>query len=278
MGANCCKSVKSTKAYIFITQTAQFVYMKKILVALLSLISVHGFSQSRVAARLSSGVDLGMAYSTNNYNPSIAYYQLINIGSRRLLQLGWTARFGAFYGDNLNYYTAPARLTRGKTGFDALSEPLIVKNIDTVRYDYVTMTSLSFGVRAQINLGRVEIGASADLLGLTLGKRRIGRYISSTGQFAASDTSNAYFQGVNMYQSSKPSTVNIRLLGDNDRGTLSTEVYARIHITQQIGLKLGYQWLTTETTVTNRDIVADNNRFRNRSGMAYLALTFPIFQ
>ncbi|GAB4041992.1 hypothetical protein [Spirosoma jeollabukense] len=252
--------------------------MKKILVALLSLLSVHSFSQSRVAARLSSGVDLGMAYSTNTYNPSIAYYQLINVGERKLLQLGWTARFGAFYGDNLNYYTAPARLTRGKTGFGALSEPLIVQNIDTVRYDYVTITSLNVGVRAQINLGRVELGASADLLGLTIGKRRIGRYISSTGQFADTDTTNAYFQGVNTYQSSKPGTVNVRLLGDNDRGTLSTEVYARIYITRQVGVKFGYQWLTTETVVTNRDIVSNNNRFRNRAGMAYLALTFPVFQ
>lgn len=221
---------------------------------------------------------MGMGYTTNNYHPSIAYYQLINIGGRKLIALGWTARLGAFYGDNLNYYTAPARLTRGKSGFNALGTPLMTDNIDTVRYDYVSMTSLNLGVRAQINLGPVEFGASADLLGLTLGKSRTGRYKSANGQFMNTDSTSAYFQGSNTFQSSHPSNINARLLGDNDIGTLSTEVYARVYINKRIGVKLGYQWLTTETTVNNRDIIADNNRFRNRVGLPYLALTLPIFQ
>jgi hypothetical protein len=256
--------------------------MKKFLVAIFILFSLHSFAQSPVAARLSSGFDVGMAFAKNNYNPSIAYYQLLNIGERKLFALGWTMRLGAFYGDNLNYYTAPARLTHGKTGFNALAGPLIADNIDTVRYDYVTMTSFNVGIRAQVNLGMVELGASADLLGLTVGKWRTGRYQSSTGQYAlrnvaGQDSALVYFQGVNTFQRSYPSRVNLRLLGDNDIGTLSTEIYARIHISQRIAIKAGYQWLTTETTVANRDVVADNDRFRHRVGMTYVALTFPIF-
>ncbi|GAB3694391.1 hypothetical protein GCM10027592_15250 [Spirosoma flavus] len=256
--------------------------MKKILVAFLSFVAVSSFAQSPVSARLSSGYDIGMAYSTQHYNPSITYYQLLNTGDRRLFALGWTLRAGAFYGDNLNYYTAPARLTRGKTGFGALGAPLIDKNIDTIRYDYVSMTSVSVGVRAQFNLGIVEIGASADLVGLTLGKSRIGRYKSSTGQFTVKnatggDSLTLYYQGVNTFQKTSPSTFNVRLLGDNDIGTLATEVYARVYITPRIAVKAGYQWLTTETSAANRDVVADNNRFRHRAGMGYLALTFPVF-
>ncbi|QJW91321.1 hypothetical protein HNV11_19030 [Spirosoma taeanense] len=251
--------------------------MKKVLIAFFALISVHSFSQSPVSARLSSGFDLGMAYSNDHYNPSIAYYQLLNVGERKLFSLGWTMRLGAFYGDNLNFYTAPARLTRGKTGFAALSSPLLVQNIDTVRYDYVTMTSLNVGLRAQINLGRVEFGASADLLGLTLGKWRTGRYRSSTGAIRIDSLTTRPFEGSNVFQRSHPSRVNVRLLGDNDLGTLSTEVYARFHLTQRFALKAGYQWLTTETTMARRDVIADNNRFRHRAGLYYLALTLPIF-
>ena len=251
--------------------------MNKLLIAVLLFFSVHGFAQSPVSARLSSGFDVGMAYAKNNYHPSIAYYQLINAGERKLFAFGWTARLGAFYGDNLNYYTAPARLTRGKTGFGALSGPLVNNNIDTVRFDYVTMTSLSVGVRVQVNLGRVELGASADLLGLTLGRRRTARYRSSTGLFSVDSTTTKPFTGNDVFQQARPSRLNLRLLGDNDRGTLSTEVYARVHVNQRFAVKVGYQWLTTEVTVQNRDIVADNNRFRNRAGLAYLALTFPIF-
>ena len=257
--------------------------MKKVLTALLSFFAVYSFAQSPVSARLRSGFDVGMAYTKSNYNPSATYYQLINVGERKMFAIGWTMRLGAFYGDNINYYTAPARLTRGKTGFSALSGSLVDSNIDTVRFDYVTMTSLSVGVRAQVNLGRVELGASADLLGLTLGRRRTARYRSSTGLFttikskSGGDSISAPFEGANVFQRAYPSRLNVRLLGDNDRGTLSTEVYARVRINQRFAVKAGYQWLTTEVTVQNRDIVADNNRFRNRAGLAYLALTLPIF-
>ncbi|MDB5242411.1 MAG: hypothetical protein JWP57_3036 [Spirosoma sp.] len=251
--------------------------MKKTLIALLTLFSIYGYSQSPVSTRLSSGYELGMAYSIDHYNPSLGYYQVINIGERKLISFGWTARLGAFYGDNINYYTAPARLTRGETGLGALSAPLITNNIDTLRFDLASMTSLNVGVRLQFNLGRVELGASADLLGLTLGRRRTAIYRSSTGRFATGDSVSAPFQGANALQRAHPSYLNLRLLGDNDRGTLSTEVYVRFHLGQRLAVKGGYQWLTSEYTVLNRDIIADNNRFRNRSGMVYLGLTFPIF-
>lgn len=256
--------------------------MKKMLAVLTALITTQLHAQSPVSARLQSGYDIGVAYATDQYNPSVAYYQLINIGSRKLFSVGWTARLGAFYGDNLNYYTAPARLTREKTGFGAIGAPLVTRNIDTVRYDYVTMTSASVGIRAQVNLGRLTIGASADLLGLTRGKKRTGRYKSSTGQFAikgstGQDSTNIFFQGASTFQSSRPTTFGVRLLGDNDIGTLSTEVYARYRINQQFGVKVGYQYLTTEMTVANRDVIADNNRFRHNTGMAYIALTLPVF-
>lgn len=257
--------------------------MKKIPVAFLLLVSFTSFAQSPVAARLSSGYDVGMAYSVGHYNPSISYYQLLSAGERKLFSFGWNLRLGAFYGDNLDYYTAPARLTRGKSGLGSIGSPLIPANIDTVHYDHVSMTSLSIGVRVKINLGPVDLGASADLLGFTLGKSRTGQYQSSTGQFAIQSASGAdsllvLFQGANALQKSSPSSLNARLLGDNNRGTLATEVYARIRLTQRVGVKLGYQWLITETTVANRDVVADNNRFRNRAGMVYLALSLPIFQ
>ncbi|UHG90601.1 hypothetical protein [Spirosoma oryzicola] len=255
--------------------------MKKFIIAVLTLFSIPGFAQSPVSTRLSSGYDVGMAYSKNNYNPSLAYYQMINIGERKLFSLGWTLRLGAYYGDNLNYYTAPARLTRGKTGFNALSEPLIIKNIDTVRMDYSSMTSLNLGIRAQVNLGVVELGASAELLGLTLGKSRTGRYRSSTGYYkqtnAAGVDSTIYFRVANADQKTRPSRLNVRLLGDNDIGTLSTEVYARIRISQRLSARVAYQWLTTEIKVNNRDAEADNDRFRSRVGMVYAGLTFPIF-
>ncbi|GAB3563509.1 hypothetical protein GCM10027578_07320 [Spirosoma luteolum] len=252
--------------------------MKKVLLAVLLLATVPGLAQSPVSARLSSGYDLGMAYTTDRYNPSLAYYQLLNIGQHKLFSVGWTLRFGAFYGDNINYTTAPARLTRGKTGFAALSADEIPANIETVRFDYAVLTSANVGVRAQINLGRLELGGSADLIGLTLGRTRTGRFLNSAGRFRVDSATTAPFTGANAFQAARPTRFNARMLGDNDMGSLSTELFARFRINQRIAIKAGYQWQTTEMKVSNRDVVADNDRYRNRTGFPYLAVTLPIFQ
>jgi hypothetical protein len=105
-------------------------------------------AQSTVSARLKSGLDVGFAYKTDNYSPSATYFQLLNIGEKKLFSVGYTVRLASLYLDNQNFYTAPARLTRGKTGFAALGAPLQYKNIDTIRMDYATNTSLNVGLRA----------------------------------------------------------------------------------------------------------------------------------
>lgn len=256
--------------------------MKNGLTALFLLICFSTFAQSPVAKRVTSGADMGYAFRKDHYNPSLTYYQLLNIGERRLISLGWTAKLGAFYGDNLNYITAPARLSRGETGFGALSAPLINENIDTVRFDWVSTTALNLGVRAQVNLGIVQLGASADLVGIGFGGRRTGRYISSNGEFISGQDADGepiispFSQ--NIYQQATVPRFNLQLLGDNSYGTLSTEVYGRVRLGQRLLLKAGAQWLMTEVRTDAVNLVDNNRRFRNTSGtMVYLGLTFPFF-
>lgn len=239
-------------------------------------------AQTPVATRLTSGLDVGFGFKTNTYSPSATYYQLLNIGEKKLFSVGYTVRFASLYIDNQNFYTAPARLTRGGTGFYALTAPLQLQNIDTLRMDYASNTSLNFGIRAQVNLGRVEIGASADLLGFVFGRMRTGRVISSGGGIqltnqAGADSARLPFRGDAQFQSARSRGGNIRLLGDNDRGTLATEVFGRVRINQRLGVKVGYQWITTETRLRVIDAVSNNDRFRYRAGLAYLALSFPFF-
>ncbi len=239
-------------------------------------------AQTPVSTRLTSGLDLGFGYKANTYAPSATYYQLLNIGEKKLFSVGYTVRFASLYIDNQNFYTAPARLTRGGTGFYALTAPLKQQNIDTLRMDYASNTSLNLGIRAQVNLGRVEIGASADLLGFVFGRTRTGRVVSSTGAIqltnqAGADSVRVPFRGEAQFQSTQARGFNVRLLGDNDRGTLATEVFGRVRINQRMGVKIGYQWVTTETRLRVVDVIADNDRFRYRAGLAYVALSFPFF-
>ena len=255
--------------------------MKKYLLFFLPFLTLPAFAQKPVSSRVQSGADAGFAFTKDNYVPSFTYFQLLNIGNRRLLSVGWTARLAKFHGDNLNFYTAPARLTRGATGFEALGPALKLTNIDTVRFDYVTNTSINFGVRAEVHLGPVDLGGSADILGLAFSKSRIGRVISSSGSFRAKGTSEdsaaVFFRGKNQSQRMRATGINLRLLGDNDYGNLATEVYARFHINPRLAIKGGYQWQTAEMYFRDISPVDGNKRYRHRAGMPFVAVTFPFF-
>lgn len=253
-----------------------------LLVGLIWLTATAAWAQSPVANRISSGVDLGAGFKVDNINPSVQYYQVLHLVPNRLFSIGWTTKLSTFYGKKLDFITAPAGLSRGKTGFDAIGAAYVPANLDTLSFGTMTVTSLNFGIRVQGKLGPVELGASADLLGISLGASRTAIYQSSTGKFVAGVTaaktdSLVSFTGVNASQSARPGIANLRLLGDNNIGTLGTEVFARILINQRVGIKLGYQWIITEMTAAKRDVVAGNNRFRYTTSMPYVALTFPLF-
>ncbi|MGA0558249.1 hypothetical protein ACO2Q8_16435 [Larkinella sp. VNQ87] len=256
--------------------------MRKIVTFVFVLFSVTTFAQSPTASRLSSGVDIGAAFKKDYWVPSLTYFEMLNLDANQIFSIGWTARLGAFYGDNLNYTTAPSRLTREKTGFAALGAPLVEANIDTMRFDWVTVTTVNFGLRAQVKLGPVEVGAGADLIGFGFGKNREGRYRSATGQFNAASSDQDVDSLLNFVnhprQYAQPQRVNVRLLGDNDLGSLSTEVYVRLRLMRRLGIKAGYHWITTEMRASNKNVVDNNQRFRNRATMTYVALTFPFFK
>ncbi|RRB00816.1 hypothetical protein [Larkinella rosea] len=256
--------------------------MRKIVTLVFTLITAVAYSQSPTSKRLNSGVDLGAAFKNDYLVPSITYYEMLNVDRSQLFSIGWTIKLNTFYGDNLNYTTAPAHLTRGKSGFAALSAPIKPANIDTMRFDYVTATAVNLGLRAQIRLGPVEVGASADVLGFGFGKGRQGRYRSSTGRYEVRNTTGTADSVItfrsNPLQSAQPQRVNVRLLGDNDLGSLSTEVYVRLRLMRRLGIKAGYQWITTAMRANNVNIEDDNQRFRNRASMAYVAVTLPFFK
>lgn len=235
------------------------------------------------SSRIRSGLDVGAGFNRNVVSPSLSYYQLLNVTRSRAFSIGWTATFRTFYASNLDYITAPAELSRGKTGFAALGAPYQANQLDTLRMASASNTSFNFGVRAQVRVGIVEIGASADVLGITLGRTRTGRYLSENGFFfrgqtpVGADTLRTIFRGEYAEQSARPSRANIQLLGDNSYGTLAAEVFARVQVSQRLAVKAGYQWLATEYIVGTVNRLDNNDRFRNRSGLTYIALTFPFF-
>ena len=265
-----------------------FSTMHKLTCLLFACLPICALAQAPVSSRLSSGMEIGASFKSNVLSPSATYYQLLNLTPNKTLSIGWTSTFRTFYADNLDYTTAPAYLSRGgKTVFYALGAPLAVGNLDTLRMSRASATSINFGARIQLRLGPVELGASADILGLTLGLTRVGKYLSQNGytivKASTGRDSTAFFvkaaNGVDATsQSAKPTIANLQLLGDNSIGNLATEVYAKVLIGQRVGVKLGYQWVTTEYTTSVVNAADDNSRFRNRTGgMPYIAVAFPFF-
>lgn len=256
--------------------------MKKLLACLLSLLSVTSFAQFPGSNRILSGIDLGTAFQKGTVAPSLTYYELLTVGRQKVFSIGWTFSAGYVNGHNVAFTTAPARLTREKTGIEALSAPLIYRNMDTVTLERTTQTLLNVGLRAQVKLGPVELGGSADVLGFILGRTKLGHVISSTGGYYTKDHSNhdslVYFRDGQQMQYTKAKGISARLLGDNDRGSLATEVYARVMINHRIGVKAGYKWLTTETRLKIANTADDNLRYRRRTEMPYIAITFPFFK
>jgi hypothetical protein len=231
--------------------------MRKI-ITLLCLLIFAEISQSQPIrrSRISSGVDVGAGFQTGVLAPSFEFYQLLQTGKRSPLQLGWSFRATQLIGKELTFLTAPA-----------------TKNIDSLYMGQATMLSFNMGIKAQINVGPLELGAGADLLGVTLGRRRTGFHSGSTGVVPKSDTLNTTVHLTD--QSARPTTGNLIAFGDYVRGSLTADVYARLWISKAVGLKVGYQFLVNEYKTEN-PMVADNRRFRYRSELLYIGISFPI--
>ncbi len=221
-------------------------------------------------SRLASGVDVGVGWKDKAWAINAHYNQYLKIDRRGLLQIGWGLRASHFRGNDLDFTTAPTHLTKGKTGFAALTAPTILRQIDTLQMR-ARITSFNFNLSAQVSLfGYLDIGANADILGVAFGTRRAGYYLGSKG-YNKIDSLNLH----QTYQQARPTPASLLWLGDNKIGNLNTEVYTRIHITPRVGVKVSYLFNTNEYR-TSQPLVDDNHRFRFRSQMIFVGLTFPI--
>ena len=199
------------------------------------------------ASRVVAGLDAGMAFGNKNFMPSIQFYQLLKIDSKGLFQAGFSFRATQFVGKDINF---------------------LGKN-DTLQMNRASLTALNFGLKAQLSLKFVQIGASVDLFGLAIGGKRTGYYLGIKG--LTSDSLNVH----RTYQPASPATGNVAWFGGNSLGHINADVYVRVWLGQYIGLKAGYLFNATQykTTAT---LLNDNRRFRFQSQMIYVGLSFPI--
>jgi hypothetical protein len=220
---------------------------------------------SKVNAQKNNSTDKSasftVAFGSKQFSTALAYQHLWKLGKKQRAQIGLGTRFTSNFGNNVFYRTAPAALTSGKTGPAAMFANDITQNIDSVSYKKTQVNALNLSINLAYTVyKKITLGFSIDAVGFSFGGKQNGIYYANNGVGTAT--------------TAKPSSFNVLLISDNDKGSLNSEFYARYKFNNNWGVKLGFQFLFTEyTTATEVQTTPDgqkNDRFRNKaSGISF---------
>jgi hypothetical protein len=238
--------------------------MKKIFLLLLILVATFGSRAQFSYPKKQSYADLALS-AGGGFSGAASYNTLYGLGKSKRFKIGWGLRLTSFVGKNLEYYTAPARLTSGEIGPQIIFKDNILSNIDTLQLGSSQTNALNLSINLEYSFKKLALGFNIDALGLTFGGAQSGRFI------AASTRSSLH----NSTQSSKPTTLNALLISDNDLGSLNSEIYGRYWLNDRIGLRAGASFQFTEYT-TDRKLTFENDRFRNKILMPFVAVSVKL--
>jgi hypothetical protein len=217
--------------------------------------------------KLNNNFDLAIGANVGQYSGAISWVHLHGIGKRNKFKIGYGLRFTTYTGNKLNYITAPAKLTSGKTGPSVLFSEINAANYDTLYVAKAQHNSLNASINLQYSLSKnVEIGFNIDALGVSFGAQQTGKFISTARPANISES-----------QTAKPTTFNALLISDNDLGMLNSELYAKYWLTSKLAIKGGLGFLFTEYTTTNK-LVLNNDRWRNKSLMPMIGISYAPFK
>jgi hypothetical protein len=108
---------------------------------------------------------------------------------------------------------------------------------------------------------KILVGFNIDAIGFSFGGRKNGNYING-------------FEGA--MTNAKPTSFNILLTSDNDRGSLNSELYVKYFLDEKWGVRAAAQFHFTEytTDVEIQQNPKPNDRFRNKSLMIAFGVTY----
>lgn len=240
--------------------------LKKLLV-MLPILFVNYQLDAQNKKVLDKSASLSTAFGSSAFSASLGYQHLWKLGKKQKWAIGGGLRFTSYFGDNQYYITAPANLTKGKTGPGVLFADDISQNIDSVLFSTAQLNALNISVNFAYNFNkRFALGFNIDAIGFTFGSEQNGIYYANNGAGAAAKA--------------KPTGFNWLLIGDNDKGTLNSEFYGRYQFKNKWGAKLGYQYLfteyTTNTTIQTTPDGQKNDRFRYKSSAVSVGVTYAL--
>ncbi|MFY7938857.1 MAG: hypothetical protein ACOVOQ_15875 [Flavobacterium sp.] len=211
-----------------------------------------------------SYLDVALA-GGSSFSPAISYNKLWAVSKNTKFKIGTGLRLTALFGSNIDYITAPARLTSGQTSPQVLFSETILTNLDTLSLSQTAVYYVNIPIHLQYSFtNRFEVGFNIDAIGLSLGSKQSG--IFKAKESASFNQSK---------QTASPTTFNLLLISDNDLGNLNSELYARYWLNDKIGLRAGLSFQFSEYTTTNT-LTFENNRFRSKQLLPMLAISYRL--
>jgi hypothetical protein len=164
--------------------------------------------------------DLALAANSHQSLEALSWVHYQNITRNKKFKIGYGLRINSQFGKNLNYATAPAKLTSERTDPGVLFSETFYKNIDTLYVRKSQNNSLNISINLQYTFFRkLDLGFNIDAIGFSFGGSTTGRY-------------DAYQSPKNgSIQTASPSPFNLLLVSDNDIGNKSRVIIClyRIH-------------------------------------------------
>ena len=201
-------------------------------------------------AQNGTSFELGGAVGSSVGSISASGFQNFGIGSKKKFYVGTGVRFTSFFGTNVNFTSAPPDFTADD------------KNVDTLLAPSPGVNSLNLMISLGYKISeKLDVGFNIDAIGFSFGPTGSPSYIRN---------------GKSVASSASPTSTNILLVGDNDKGSLNSHLFVRYKIAEKLGIKLAYQFLFNELTTTTKvqTIPSANDRFRAKSGMVYVGLNY----
>lgn len=193
--------------------------------------------------------EASVSANANEFSGNIGLGALHGVGKQKRILLGYGLRVGGYAGQNITYITAPAALTLDeKIDTFSMSSPalLLLNTYVALGYRLNEKWSFLFDI---------------DVVGISMGGTRNGQF------------SSVPFPAFNGTYDASPTSPNILLVGDNDRGSLNSTFAARYRLNENVQLKFGFTYLFTEYT-TVQALSYANDRFRRKSGQLMLGLNY----
>jgi hypothetical protein len=239
--------------------------IKKIAFVIIATTTIQ--SATGQAKKLSYGVSNMTTAGLNAPALNATYFFGLSKKKTSRLQLGVGARYTNVRGGYCkDYLTAPAELTSGKTGPGVLFADQINANLDSISLDKTRIGAINIlgAINYRIN-SKLNVEFNIDLVGISFGKEQ-----------------NVFLRdaaGVDQtisFDKAKPTSTNLTLVSDNDKGTLNSEFVFSYRINKNWKAKLGPNFLFSEYTLSKANytnlqgVNVANDRFRNKAlGIGY---------